>query len=71
MFKPRTLAVSVMLARGGYSLNLFNLKKLKWKVLKIAFIPALTEAVVFGVVSHFVLKMPILWTIQSGFIYLI
>ncbi|CAF0984040.1 unnamed protein product [Brachionus calyciflorus] len=64
----RNIAFCVILCRAGLSLDLVKLKSMKLKITLYAFIPCLTEAILFGIAAMLILKIPIGWSILMGFV---
>eukprot|EP00118_Oscarella_pearsei_P008517 m.44309 g.44309 ORF g.44309 m.44309 type:complete len:808 (+) comp33513_c0_seq7:85-2508(+) len=64
----RSVALVVILSRAGLGLNPSALKRLKYVVMRLAFLPCLAEALVFAIVSHFLLDMPWAWSFTAGFV---
>ena len=64
----RSIALVVILTRAGLGLDLINLRRLSWSVLRLACIPNLTEATVDAIMAVVLFKMPWLWAFMLGFI---
>lgn len=64
----RSISFNFILCRAGLSLDLKIINQLKWKIIKFSFMPCLTEALIFGIVSKFVLNIPFLWSFLLGFV---
>ena len=64
----RNVAFCVILCRAGIRLKMKNLKELKWKILKLSFIPSTIEMVAVAVASYLILNIPIAWAFLLGFI---
>ncbi|XP_061197151.1 sodium/hydrogen exchanger 9B2-like [Saccostrea echinata] len=62
----RKLALTVILLRAGLGLDIVKLRKLSFAVLRLAFIPCLSEAITGGIVSHFLLGFPWAWSLMLG-----
>lgn len=63
----RGVALVIILTRAGLSLNVGVLKKMKFVVARLAFLPSLAEACVEAVVAHFLLDMPWEWAFMTGY----
>ena len=64
----RSTALCVILLRSGLGLDIAALRRLKWTVVRLAFVPCLSEAVTVAVVARLLLNMPWLFAFQLGFI---
>jgi len=64
----RKIALIVILIRAGLGLDPVKLKELKFMVLRMALVPVAVEATVYGVLAHFLLGMPFLWSFMMGFV---
>ena len=64
----RQVALAVILLRSGLGLDIGALKRLRFTVLRLAFIPCITEAVTVAVVARFLLGLPWLWALQLGYV---
>ncbi|XP_069677276.1 sodium/hydrogen exchanger 9B2-like isoform X2 [Periplaneta americana] len=62
----RKMALVVILIRAGVGLDPAALKRLGGMVLRLTVIPALMEAVVVAVMSHYLLDMPWMWGFLLG-----
>lgn len=62
----RSIALVVILIRSGLGLNTDALKRLKCTIVRLAFLPCIVEAVVAGVMTHFLLNMRWQWAFQLG-----
>lgn len=67
----RQIALAVILLRSGLGLDIGALKRLRFTVLRLAFIPCITEAMTVTVVSHYLLGLPWLWGLQLGYVFVI
>jgi NhaP-type Na+/H+ or K+/H+ antiporter len=64
----RAGALVVILARAGLGLDLDNLRRLSWSVLRLACLPNLSEAIVDAFVATLLFQMPWLWALMLGFV---
>ena len=64
----RQVALAVILLRSGLGLDISALKRLRFTVLRLAFVPCITEAMTVAVVAHFLLGLPWLWALQLGYV---
>ena len=62
----RNTALAIILLRSGLGLDTKALRRLKCTVLRLAFTPCIVEAVTVAIVSHFLLKLPWVWSFQLG-----
>jgi len=63
----RNVALVIILTRGGLSLNPSALHKLKFGIMRLAILPCLCEGIVEGIVGHFLLDIPWVWSFMLGF----
>ncbi|XP_035705834.1 sodium/hydrogen exchanger 9B2 isoform X2 [Folsomia candida] len=63
----RQLSLAVILTRAGLGLDLDVLLKFKWLVARLAFFPTVVEASVVGILVHFIIGFPWLWSLIVGF----
>lgn len=63
----RNVALVIILLRSGLGLDIQALKRLKCTVLRLAFCPCLAEAIIVGIISHYLLGMPWLWAFMLGY----
>ncbi|KAH9519772.1 Sodium/hydrogen exchanger 9B2 [Bulinus truncatus] len=68
LFTLRQIALTVILTRAGLGLDPKALKRLSFVVLRLAFLPCLTETVVDGIASHLILGLPWQWGFMLGFV---
>ena len=54
----RNVALVIVLTRGGLSMDLKQLKRLKLAVLLLAFLPCILEGIVDGTIANFWLRLP-------------
>lgn len=64
----RSIALVIILLRSGLGLDIDALKRLKFTVLRLAFVPCTIEALTVAITAHLLLGMPWLWAFQLGFI---
>ncbi|XP_042900965.2 sodium/hydrogen exchanger 9B2-like [Parasteatoda tepidariorum] len=64
----REIALSIILLRAGISLDGKALKKLKLAVLRLAICPQFTEVLSLGILGHFLLGLPFIFSFMLGFI---
>jgi NhaP-type Na+/H+ or K+/H+ antiporter len=64
----RSVALVVILTRAGLGLDLKNLRRLSWSVLRLACLPNLLEASMDACMAVVVFQMPWLWAFMLGFI---
>ena len=62
----RSMALVVILIRSGLGLNTSALKKLKFTLARLAFLPWILEAVTAAILVHLLLEMKWLWAFQLG-----
>lgn len=62
----RSMALVVILIRSGLGLNTSALKKLKFTLARLAFLPCILEAVTAAILVHLLLDMKWLWAFQLG-----
>ncbi|KAL1124147.1 hypothetical protein AAG570_001917 [Ranatra chinensis] len=67
VIKLREVALTIILIKAGLGLDAQALLKLSLVVLRLAFIPCLTEALAAAVISHYTLGYPWLWGLLLGF----
>ena len=64
----KTLALMVILMKGGLSLDVMEIRRVGWAVIRLAFIPCFVEAGIFAVLSVFLLRLPWIWGLMLGFV---
>ena len=64
----RNIALVIILTRGGLSLDASALRKLKFGIMRLAFLPCLSEGIIDGIVGHFILDIPWAWSFMLGFV---
>ena len=62
----RSMALVVILIRSGLGLNTSALRKLKFTLVRLAFLPCVLEAVIAAILVHLLLEMNWLWAFQLG-----
>ncbi len=66
----RNIALIIVLTRGGLSMDFKQLKRLKFAVLLLAFVPCVLEGVVDGLLATFWLKLPWQFAFTLGLVNL-
>ena len=66
----RNIALVIILIRGGLSMSLEDLKRLKHAVLILGALPCILEGAVDGIIATFYLKMPWQWGFLLGYVTL-
>lgn len=64
----RNIALSIILTRAGLGLDPSALRRLKAVCVRVAVGPCVVEACVIAVVSHFLLRLPWIWSFILGFV---
>lgn len=64
----RLIALTVILLRAGLGLDLNALVGLRGSLVRLAFLPNLSEAVTVAVVARLVLDLPLIWGLLLGFV---
>ena len=64
----RNISLVVVLVRGGLSLNVKKLKRLKLAVFLLAVLPCVCEGAIDGVVATFLLPIPWKWGMMLGYV---
>lgn len=64
----RLVALTVILLRAGLGLDLHALYSLRGNVLRLAFIPNLSEAATVAFAARVLLDLPVLWGLLLGFV---
>ena len=64
----RSIALVLILTRGGLFLDAGVVRKLKYGIAKLAFLPCLCEGIIEGLVGHFILGIPWVWSFMLGFV---
>ena len=65
----RSMALVVILIRSGLGLNTSALRKLKFTLARLAFLPCILEAVTAAILVHLLLDMKWLWAFQLGYVF--
>ena len=65
----RSMALVVILVRSGLGLNTAALRRLKFTLARLAFLPCILEAVMAAVLVHLLLDMKWLWAFQLGYVH--
>jgi NhaP-type Na+/H+ or K+/H+ antiporter len=60
------IALVIILIRAGLGLDPKALKRLSGMVIRLAIFPSLVEATSMAVMSHFLLRLPWIWSILLG-----
>ena len=64
----RSISLVLILTRGGLSLDAGALRKLKFGIMKLAFLPCVCEGFIEGLIGHFILDIPWVWSFMLGFV---
>lgn len=64
----RNVALAVLLVQAGIELDLSIIKKMSTVVLRLCFVPMIVEIVITGVTGHYLLGLPVVWSIMLGLI---
>ena len=64
----RLIALTVILLRAGLGMDLDALVGLRASLVRLAFLPNLSEAITVAVVARLVLDLPLLWGLLLGFV---
>lgn len=64
----RNIALTAILLEGGLGLDLAKVARSSGTALSLCFVPLLTDVVVMGILSFFVLGLPYVWSFMMGFI---
>lgn len=62
----RSIALVIILIRSGLGLNTDALKRLKFTVMRLAFLPCAIEAIIASVMAYYLLDMRWQWAFQLG-----
>jgi NhaP-type Na+/H+ or K+/H+ antiporter len=62
----RSIALVIILIRSGLGLNTDALRRLKFTVMRLAFLPCATEATIASVMAYYCLNMRWQWAFQLG-----
>ena len=63
----RNIALATILLRAGLELDYNVIQKLSGVCLRVTFIPIITETVLIGILGHYLLDMPFIWSFMTGF----
>lgn len=66
----RNIALVIILIRGGLSMKLQDLKRLKHAVLILGALPCILEGAIDGIIATFYLKIPWQWGFMLGYVVL-
>lgn len=58
----------IILMKGGLSLDIMDIKRVGFAVIRLAFIPCFVEATVFAIMSVLLLELPWIWAFLLGFV---
>lgn len=64
----RNIALTVLLVQAGIELDLTIIKKMSTIVLRLCFVPMIAEIVITGLTGHFILGLPVVWSVMLGLI---
>ena len=64
----KTISLMVILMKGGLSLDIMEIKRVGFAVIRLAFLPCFVEATVFAIFSVLLLKLPWIWGFLLGFV---
>lgn len=64
----RSISLVLILIRGGLALDPDALRKLKFGIMKLAFLPCVCEGLIEGIAGHFILGIPWVWSFMLGFV---
>lgn len=62
----RNIALSAILLEGGLGFDLEKIVKVSGTALSLCFVPLIVDIIVTGVLSYFILGLPIMWSIMLG-----
>ncbi|CAL1526359.1 unnamed protein product [Lymnaea stagnalis] len=68
IFSLRQIALTIILTRAGLGLDPKALRRLSFVVVRLAFLPCLTETIVDGIAGHLILGIPWQWGFMLGFV---
>ncbi|CAK8692411.1 sodium/hydrogen exchanger 9B2-like [Clavelina lepadiformis] len=63
----RELSLTVILTRAGLEIDAEGMRKVKWAVVRLAFMPCIAETTVIGILGHYILGFPFEWSFMTGF----
>ena len=64
----KTISLMIILMKGGLSLDIMDIKRVGFAVIRLAFLPCFVEATVFAIMSVLLLKLPWIWAFLLGFV---
>ena len=64
----RNIALVIILIRGGLSMKLKDLKRLKFAVLTLGGLPCILEGAIDGIIATFYLQIPWQWGLMLGYV---
>ena len=67
----RNIALVIILIRGGLSMKLKDLKRLKHAVLILGCLPCILEGAIDGIIATFYLRMPWQWGLMLGYVRMV
>lgn len=65
----RDVCLALILCRAGLGLDLGTLLKMKWVIMRLAFMPCTAEAMMVAVWAHFLIPFDWLWAIALGWLW--
>ncbi|XP_078492079.1 sodium/hydrogen exchanger 9B2-like [Ciona intestinalis] len=63
----RELSLTVILTRAGLEIDPEAMAKVKWAVIRLAFMPCIAETVTIGITAYLILGFPFIWSFMMGF----
>ena len=64
----KNIALMLILMKGGLSLDIMDIKRVGFAVIRLAFLPCFVEATVFAIMSVLLLDLPWIWGFLLGFV---
>lgn len=64
----KTVSLMVILIKGGLSLDIMDIKRVGFAVIRLAFLPCFVEGGCFAVLAVFLLGLPWVWAFMLGFV---
>lgn len=64
----KNVALMIILMKGGLSLDIMDIKRVGFAVIRLAFLPCFIEATIFAILSVFLLHLPWIWGFLLGFV---
>ena len=64
----KTVALMLILMKGGLSLDIMDIKRVGFAVIRLAFLPCFVEAAIFAILSVLLLNLPWIWGFLLGFV---